>query len=573
MRGNIIHMSLSEGRVVYSEPLYQYDYGQKLVLEGVNLPASYEVHFSNFEHGESVTQIADSTGVTIPDMLLTSGQKIFVWVYLHSEETDGETVYKGIIPVNERAKPSDTPPTPVQQSALDEAIAALNAGVEAVEGFAEHIPEEINTALAEAKASGEFDGPQGPQGEKGDPGEPGENGAPGPRGERGYQGLPGEKGEKGDPGEPGEPGPQGPKGDKGNKGDRGAKGDTGDAGPQGPRGLQGEAGQQGPRGLQGEPGQDGTDGVSPTVTVTDITGGHRITITDATGAHSFDVMDGSIATAPVQDVQVNGASILNNGVANIPVADANNPGVVKINAPFGLAMRSSPNQNTIMISKATADTIQSGTQNYQPIVPSYQHYSVFYGLSKAAGVDLANESVTVGQYPDSAKVAIQKMLGIYEAPWELIRTDTDTNASAESYEISVDDNGSSFELTDLLFVLTTPTQNTQASLGSYGRIYFYYGSGSSDYNTAYCGSYTQAAGADLRTSTCAITQNNGFRILQYLTNTTSGGDVSPKIHACNVPKGNVDGFFVGEETVYSKVVIGEISGTFKYALYGRRKWN
>lgn len=34
------------------------------------------------------------------------------------------------------------------------------------------------------------------------------------------------------------------------------------------------------------------DGVSPTVTVTAITGGHRVTIKDATGTKTFDVMDG-----------------------------------------------------------------------------------------------------------------------------------------------------------------------------------------------------------------------------------------------------------------------------------------
>ncbi len=43
---------------------------------------------------------------------------------------------------------------------------------------------------------------------------------------------------------------------------------------------------------QGADGSDGEDGFSPTVTVTAITGGHRVTITDANGAHTFDVMDG-----------------------------------------------------------------------------------------------------------------------------------------------------------------------------------------------------------------------------------------------------------------------------------------
>lgn len=37
---------------------------------------------------------------------------------------------------------------------------------------------------------------------------------------------------------------------------------------------------------------NGKDGVSPTVTVTDIDGGHRVTITDKDGEKTFDVMDG-----------------------------------------------------------------------------------------------------------------------------------------------------------------------------------------------------------------------------------------------------------------------------------------
>jgi hypothetical protein len=44
--------------------------------------------------------------------------------------------------------------------------------------------------------------------------------------------------------------------------------------------------------ISGPTGSPGAPGYSPTVTVTDITGGHRVTITDASGAHTFDVMDG-----------------------------------------------------------------------------------------------------------------------------------------------------------------------------------------------------------------------------------------------------------------------------------------
>lgn len=54
-------------------------------------------------------------------------------------------------------------------------------------------------------------------------------------------------------------------------------------------------GAQGPQGVQGDPGADGSDGAdgfSPTVTVTAITGGHRVSVTDVTTTHTFDVFDG-----------------------------------------------------------------------------------------------------------------------------------------------------------------------------------------------------------------------------------------------------------------------------------------
>ena len=96
----------------------------------------------------------------------------------------------------------------------------------------------IDSALAQAKASGEFDGADGAPGEKGDKGD---TGATGPKGD---------KGDKGDTGPQGEQGLQGSKGDKG---------DTGATGPQGPKGDTGATGNTGPQGPQGPAGQDGSD--------------------------------------------------------------------------------------------------------------------------------------------------------------------------------------------------------------------------------------------------------------------------------------------------------------------------
>ena len=65
------------------------------------------------------------------------------------------------------------------------------------------LPTAVNDALAQAKASGEFDGPKGEKGDKGDPG---------------AQGIRGEKGETGPAGEKGDTGPAGPKGADGKDG-------------------------------------------------------------------------------------------------------------------------------------------------------------------------------------------------------------------------------------------------------------------------------------------------------------------------------------------------------------------
>lgn len=65
------------------------------------------------------------------------------------------------------------------------------------------LPTAINDALAQAKASGEFDGAKGEKGDKGDPG---------------AQGIRGEKGETGPAGPKGDTGPAGPQGETGKDG-------------------------------------------------------------------------------------------------------------------------------------------------------------------------------------------------------------------------------------------------------------------------------------------------------------------------------------------------------------------
>ena len=211
MRGNIVDMSLVEGKVSYSKAITQGDYGQKLVFHNAQLPPSYEVHFSNDkELGSAKIKIGNSTGVDIPDEYIATGKPIYVWIFIHSTADDGETEYSCIIPVTPKSKVTPTPVTPVQQDIITETIAALNGGIAHVDEVAEAMPQQIQDALADAKASGEFDGPKGDKGDPGDKGDKGDKGDPGTKGEKGDPGIPGINGAKGDPGD---------KGDKGDKGD------------------------------------------------------------------------------------------------------------------------------------------------------------------------------------------------------------------------------------------------------------------------------------------------------------------------------------------------------------------
>ena len=129
----------------------------------------------------------------------------------------------------------------------------------------EQIAKVVETTLAQAAESGEFDGPAGPQGPKGD------TGAQGPKGDKGEDGsivfeeltqeqmemLRGPKGEKGDTGA------QGPQGEKGDTGAQGPQGEKGGTGAQGPQGEKGDTGAQGPKGDKGDTGATGAAGKTP----------------------------------------------------------------------------------------------------------------------------------------------------------------------------------------------------------------------------------------------------------------------------------------------------------------------
>ena len=463
-------------------------------------------------------------------------------------------------------------------------------------------------------------GETGPKGDKGDKGDTGQTGPQGPKGDTGETGPQGPKGDAftyadftaeqlatltGPQGPQGIQGSQGPKGDTGNtgfspsvvvtqtgtgyhlavtdivgttevdltngqdgatgatgpQGSQGPKGDTGATGPQGPKGDKGDTGAAGADGADGE---DGADGKSAYEYAVD--GGY-------TGSEADFAQ--KLAEEGVLDVQVNGTSVLVNGVANVPFASFTTPGVVKVNWG-GLVM----SNGTLRIAPADSNEIKNATANYSPIPTSRQHESAFYGLAKAAGDTTQSASANaVGAYTDDAKVAIQKMLGIYEAPWELINEETFTNETQANYRITADGNNEPFELTDIALLVETPTQDSEVVCGGQITMHIITGDNTARSVTVECEGYTQMA----NTTGCVYSghmRQNGNSVeiwrsmrAKYSNTGALGYRVTSDLSGLYDSNTNRIFFSLTRQTVYVDwVQINNLSGTGHYKLYGKRKW-
>ena len=109
---------------------------------------------------------------------------------------------------------------------------------------------------------------------------------------------------------------------------------------------------------------------------------------------------------PVEDVQINGTSILTDGVANIPPAKAGTLGLVKMGQ--GLSVNA---EGALFTQYADPNRIKAENTYYMPITPVYQHVAAFYGLAHAAGdTTQKTSSNAVGTYTEDAKSAISDML-------------------------------------------------------------------------------------------------------------------------------------------------------------------
>lgn len=95
--------------------IWQWDYGQILRIQGLNLPTAVEIHFSLDEHGgEAARRIGVTkdgvTDVPIPDSMVENesayGDSYYFFAYIYlTDETSGNTEYKIRAKVSTRSKP------------------------------------------------------------------------------------------------------------------------------------------------------------------------------------------------------------------------------------------------------------------------------------------------------------------------------------------------------------------------------------------------------------------------------------------------------------------------------------
>ena len=277
--------------------LYQWDTGRIAVVKPDTDDAIHEVHFStkdmDYAYVVSTYEQDGAVYCEIPNILLQQKKSLICYEVTNTD--NGEmTVAETTLDLHKRNKPQDYVYTedelknfdrlaaliPTKLSQLTDDIGAGGAKITSVNGV---LPDEngnvevetvseselnsaINTALAQAKASGQFDGADGKDGKDGTSATHSWNGTvltiTSASGTSSVD-LKGEKGDKGD---------TGAKGDKGEQGLRGLQGEQGIQGIQGEKGDKGDAFTYADftaeqlaalKGEKGETGANGANGYTP----------------------------------------------------------------------------------------------------------------------------------------------------------------------------------------------------------------------------------------------------------------------------------------------------------------------
>ena len=154
---NIVTVTFKDSNTATANGVRQWDYGQILRIQGLQLPTAVEVHFALIDSKDSVTRIGTTkdgvTDVVIPDSMIESGKNIFAYVYLRDSES-GQTEYEIKIVVTTRAKP-EAFDTPEDKELFAQAIEAVNEAADRAEKAGQAATEAAGQAAEDAQQTAE----------------------------------------------------------------------------------------------------------------------------------------------------------------------------------------------------------------------------------------------------------------------------------------------------------------------------------------------------------------------------------------------------------------------------------
>ncbi|MFR5680966.1 MAG: hypothetical protein ACLTMH_10640 [Faecalimonas umbilicata] len=135
MENRIVTAVFGDSNTAKVSDVWQWDYGQILRIQGLDLPTAVEVDFAVAGASESIARIGTTkdgvTDVVIPDSLIETGKNLVAYIYLR-DSASGNTEYQIDMIVTKRAKP-EAYDTPEDKELFGQAIEAVNAAADRAE--------------------------------------------------------------------------------------------------------------------------------------------------------------------------------------------------------------------------------------------------------------------------------------------------------------------------------------------------------------------------------------------------------------------------------------------------------
>ena len=135
MENRIVTAVFKDSKNTKVSDVWQWDYGQILRIQGLDLPTAVEVDFAVAGASESIARIGTTkdgvTDVVIPDSLIETGNNLVAYIYLRDAES-GNTEYQIDMLVTKRAKP-EAYNTPEDKELFGQAVEAVNTAADRAE--------------------------------------------------------------------------------------------------------------------------------------------------------------------------------------------------------------------------------------------------------------------------------------------------------------------------------------------------------------------------------------------------------------------------------------------------------